>query len=60
SQHGYCAHSRTAAHSVTGLLSRFSSVVEAHVTGGRRRGRPADPFSAASAERSAIEAALRA
>jgi NADH-quinone oxidoreductase subunit F len=55
SQHGYCAHSRTAAAAVTGLLRRFRSDVEEHVTGGPRRGRHADPFGAGSPERVAIE-----
>jgi hypothetical protein len=58
SQHGYCAHSRTAAASVTGLLSRFQADVLAHVTGGPRHGRHADPFGAHSRERAAIEATL--
>jgi NADH-quinone oxidoreductase subunit F len=56
SQHGYCAHARTAAASVTGLLKRFSVEVQAHVSGGPRRGRHADPFGAGSPERTAIEA----
>ena len=58
SQHGYCAHSRTAAGSVTGLLSRFRAEVEGHVTGGRRRGRHADPFGPDSEERGIIEAVV--
>jgi NADH-quinone oxidoreductase subunit F len=53
--HGYCAHSRTAAAAVTGLLRRFHREVEEHVTGGPRRGRHADPFGTASPERAAIE-----
>jgi len=57
-QHGHCAHGRTAAASVTGLLGRFRGDVEAHVTGGPRHGRHADPFGAASPERAAIEGAL--
>ena len=36
--HGYCAHSRTAAASVTGLLARFRGDVEAHLA---RRALPA-------------------
>jgi NADH-quinone oxidoreductase subunit F len=58
SQHGYCAHGRTAAASLTGLLGRFPADVEAHVGGGRRRGRHADPFGPDSPERSAIEAVV--
>lgn len=58
SLHGYCAHGRTAAASVTGLLSRFRAEVEAHVSGGPRHGRHADPFGPRSPERAAIEATL--
>jgi NADH-quinone oxidoreductase subunit F len=58
SQHGYCAHGRTAAASLTGLLGRFPADVEAHVGGGRRQGRHADPFGSDSPERSAIEAVV--
>jgi NADH:ubiquinone oxidoreductase subunit F (NADH-binding) len=60
SMHGYCAHSRTAAASVTGLLARFRADVEAHLAAGRcpRLGTAADPFGADSPERAAIEAAL--
>jgi NADH-quinone oxidoreductase subunit F len=57
--HGYCAHSRTAAAAVTGLLARFPADVEAHLSGGRcpRPGAPAcDPFAAVSPEWQAIEA----
>ena len=56
--HGYCAHSRTAASSVTGLLARFHSDVEAHLAGGRcprADARPCDPFANGSPERLAIE-----
>ena len=58
--HGYCAHGRTAAAAVTGLLRRVPSAVEAHLAG---RGCPAasgrrDPFATGSAERAAIEAVL--
>ncbi len=62
SGHGYCAHSRTAAGSVTGLLARFREDVEAHLRSGRcpRPGPRPDPFSAASPERRAIEAVLPA
>jgi NADH-quinone oxidoreductase subunit F len=57
--HGYCAHSRTAASSVTGLLARFRADVEAHLARGAcpRPGRPCDPFSPRSPHRAAIEAA---
>jgi NADH-quinone oxidoreductase subunit F len=58
SQHGYCAHSRTAAAAVTGLLGRFRAEVDAHISGGPRRGRHADPFGPVSGERVAIEATL--
>jgi NADH-quinone oxidoreductase subunit F len=57
--HGYCAHSRTAAASVTGLLARFRADVEAHLAAGRcpRSGaRACDPFGNGSPERRAIEA----
>jgi NADH-quinone oxidoreductase subunit F len=58
--HGYCAHSRTAAGSVTGLLARFRDDVSAHLSAGRcprRDAPPCDPFAAGSPERRAIEAA---
>ena len=58
--HGYCAHSRTAASSVTGLLARFRADVEAHLVAGRcpRPGIPGgDPFADGSPERAAIESA---
>jgi NADH-quinone oxidoreductase subunit F len=57
SDHGYCAHSRTAAASVTGLLRRCSEDVQAHL-GGRGCPRPEgrlDPFAPGSPERAAIE-----
>jgi NADH-quinone oxidoreductase subunit F len=57
--HGYCAHSRTAASSVTGLLARFPEEVEAHLGAGRcprRAAVPCDPFANGSPERRAIEA----
>jgi NADH:ubiquinone oxidoreductase subunit F (NADH-binding) len=57
--HGYCAHSRTAASSVTGLLARFRGDVEAHLAAGRcprSAARPCDPFANGSPERRAIEA----
>lgn len=56
--HGYCAHSRTAAASVTGLLARFRADVESHLSAGRcprPRARPCDPFAPGSPERRAIE-----
>ena len=58
--HGYCAHSRTAAAAVTGLLRRVPSAVEAHLAARRcpQRGRARDPFAPTSAERAAIEATL--
>lgn len=57
SDHGYCAHSRTAAGSVTGLLRRCPEDVQAHL-GGRgcpRPGGAVDPFAPGSPERAAIE-----
>jgi NADH-quinone oxidoreductase subunit F len=62
SQHGYCAHGRTAAASLTGLLGVFRADVEAHLSA-RRCPRPegrADPFADRSPERAAIEGALAA
>jgi NADH-quinone oxidoreductase subunit F len=58
--HGYCAHSRTAAGSVRGLLARFRGDVEEHLRLGRcpRPGPPVDPFGPASPERTEIEAVL--
>jgi NADH-quinone oxidoreductase subunit F len=58
--HGYCAHGRTAAASVTGLLRRVPSAVEAHLSGrGCPRGTARrDPFAPGSAERAAIERVL--
>jgi len=60
SMHGFCAHSRTGAASVTGLLSRVPAEVEAHLAAGRcpRPDGVADPFAADSVERTAIEAVL--
>ncbi len=55
--HGYCAHSRTAAASVTGLLARCADDVAAHLAA-RRCPRPEgcfDPFASGSPERTAIE-----
>ena len=56
--HGYCAHSRTAALSVMGLLARFRDDVEAHLSAGRcpqTDARACDPFADGSDERRAIE-----
>jgi NADH-quinone oxidoreductase subunit F len=60
SAHGYCAHGRTGAASVTGLVSRFRKDVDEHVAArGCPRGPvPSDPFGDRSPERTAIEAAL--
>jgi NADH-quinone oxidoreductase subunit F len=57
SMHGYCAHSRTGAASVQGLLARFPDDVRAHL---EARGCPrpegrVDPFAPGSPERAAIE-----
>ena len=64
SDHGYCAHSRTAAASVTGLFARFRAEVEAHLAAkgcprAGQAGAVARPFDASSPERTAIEATLR-
>jgi NADH-quinone oxidoreductase subunit F len=59
--HGYCAHGRTAAGAVTGLLSTWRSDVSAHLAE-RRCPRPAgrhDPFAEGSPEREAIEGPFR-
>ena len=60
SGHGYCAHSRTAASSVTGLLGRFRAEVQGHLRAGRcpRPGPVFDPFGPRSPERVAIESVL--
>jgi NADH-quinone oxidoreductase subunit F len=61
SDHGYCAHSRTAAASVRGLLARFENDVAAHLAAGRcprPSSRVVDPFAPGSPERAAIEAVL--
>ncbi|HVR71529.1 MAG TPA: NADH-ubiquinone oxidoreductase-F iron-sulfur binding region domain-containing protein [Vicinamibacteria bacterium] len=55
--HGYCAHSRTGAASVQGLLALFPDDVQAHL---QARGCPrpegrVDPFAPGSPERAAIE-----
>ena len=58
--HGYCAHCRTAAATVPGLLARFRADVAAHLEARAcpRGGRPADPFAPGSPERRAIESAI--
>lgn len=59
--HGYCAHGRTAASTVTGFLSAVSAHVQAHLDAGRcPEGQAYDPFADGSPERVAIEAALEA
>jgi NADH-quinone oxidoreductase subunit F len=57
--HGYCAHCRGAAASVTGLLKRLDDAVAAHARGcpWPERRHP-DPFAAASPEREALERAV--
>lgn len=62
SEHGYCAHGRTAAAAVTGLFSRFPKDVEEHLSVKacpRPEGR-SDPFRPGSPEWSAIEATASA
>jgi NADH-quinone oxidoreductase subunit F len=58
SMHGYCAHSRTAAASLTGLLQRCRDDVLAHLAAGAcpRPEARCDPFAPGSPERAAIEA----
>jgi NADH:ubiquinone oxidoreductase subunit F (NADH-binding) len=61
SDHGYCAHSRTAAGAVGGLLAGFEADVAAHLAAGRcprPSSRAVDPFAPGSPERAAIEAVL--
>ncbi|HET9314311.1 MAG TPA: NADH-ubiquinone oxidoreductase-F iron-sulfur binding region domain-containing protein [Vicinamibacteria bacterium] len=60
SVHGYCAHSRTAAAAVRGILARVPAEVEAHLRAGRcpHGGAAVDPLAAGSPERLAIERAL--
>jgi NADH-quinone oxidoreductase subunit F len=55
--HGYCAHGRTAAASVSGLLSAWRKEVNAHLEARRcpEPGLPVDPFGEGSPERKAIE-----
>lgn len=54
--HGYCAHARTAAASVGGLLERARAAVEARWRGVRASARQARPFDPDSPELRAIEA----
>jgi NADH-quinone oxidoreductase subunit F len=57
SRHGYCAHARTAAASVSGLLARVGEAVDAHLRAGRcPHPNGAGPFDPGSAELQAIEA----
>jgi NADH-quinone oxidoreductase subunit F len=58
--HGYCAHGRTAAAVVTGLLRRCAAAVQAHLRAARCPGPDGqlDPFHPSSPERAAIEATL--
>lgn len=60
SGHGYCAHCRTAAGAVSGLLARVPEEVSAHLSarGCPRGGGGGDPFASGSPERLAVEAAL--
>jgi NADH-quinone oxidoreductase subunit F len=62
SAHGYCAHSRTAAAAVRGVLARVPTAVEEHLSRGGcpRDGESPDPFAPGSPERAAIERALEA
>lgn len=59
--HGYCAHSRTGAASVQGLLARFPEDVRAHLEAGGcpRPETRIDPFVPGSPERAAIEGLAR-
>jgi NADH-quinone oxidoreductase subunit F len=58
--HGYCAHGRTAAAAVTGLLRRVPSAVSAHLAARQcpQGGSSRDPFHPGSPERAVIEATL--
>jgi NADH-quinone oxidoreductase subunit F len=59
SDHGYCAHGRTAAGVLSAFLARFPADVQAHLLAGRcPRPGPADPYAPGSPERAAIEASL--
>jgi NADH-quinone oxidoreductase subunit F len=59
--HGYCAHGRTAAASVTGLLATWREELRAHLESRAcpRRGSALDPFAEGSPEREAIEGPFR-
>jgi NADH-quinone oxidoreductase subunit F len=60
--HGYCAHCRTAAAVATGFSRRFGETLEAHIGAGgcpRSESRHPDPFAAGSPEREAVGAAVR-
>jgi NADH-quinone oxidoreductase subunit F len=59
--HGYCAHGRTAAASVTGLLATWREELRAHIESRAcpRRGFALDPFAERSPEREAIEGPFR-
>ena len=56
--HGFCAHARTAAGAVTGLLERARPAVAARLRGEADGGTAVRPFDAGSPERAAIEAVL--
>jgi len=58
--HGYCAHGRTGAAVVMGVLDRFAADVQAHLAGGGcpQRQAACDPFAPGSAEQRALAAAL--
>ncbi|HEV8253569.1 MAG TPA: NADH-ubiquinone oxidoreductase-F iron-sulfur binding region domain-containing protein, partial [Vicinamibacteria bacterium] len=57
SSHGYCAHARTAAAAITGLLARVQESVEEHLrVGGCPHPNGIGPFDPGSAELQAIEA----
>lgn len=56
--HGYCAHGRTAAGTITALLERCRPAVEAGLAGQPDPGGGCDPFGPESPERRAIEAWL--
>jgi NADH-quinone oxidoreductase subunit F len=60
SGHGYCAHCRTAALAVSGVLARVPDDVSAHLSARAcpRGGSAGDPFAPSSPERAALEAAL--
>jgi NADH-quinone oxidoreductase subunit F len=57
SSHGYCAHARTAAAAITGLLARVQESVEEHLRAGRcPHPNGIGPFDLGSPELQAIEA----